>query len=169
MFVRLIYDEAGTLQRAGVHIDATWQIRWMVGSGDARYCYHYYSNFFHIRTVRTLLSGLMIRNGTDLIEFLLEVFVFLDRSIRCNCLPMSSCCKSIIVMLHFVTVLMIITGTGYIGIDVIFGSMRGMCTPPIFKCYKRPSFELKVHRNVWAAGALPRNPLRELTALRQTH
>ena len=65
---------------------------------------------------------------------------------------------------------MIITGTGYIGIGVIFWEYEGYAyPPPIFKCYKRPSFELKVHRNVWAAGALPRNPLRELTALRQTY
>ena len=37
--------------------------------------------------------------------------------------------------------------------------------PPTFKRYKRPSFELKVHRNAWAAGALHRTPLGELTAL----
>ena len=37
--------------------------------------------------------------------------------------------------------------------------------PPTFKRYKRPSFELKVHRNAWAAGALHRTPLGELTPL----
>jgi len=38
---------------------------------------------------------------------------------------------------------MIITGTGYIGIGVIFWEYEGYAYPPIFKCYKRPSFELK--------------------------
>jgi len=39
---------------------------------------------------------------------------------------------------------------------------------PTFKRYKMPSFELKLRRNARAAGALPRTPLRELTALPQT-
>ena len=40
----------------------------------------------------------------------------------------------------------------------------GLCTPT-FKRYKRPSFELKLRRNAWAAGALPQTPLGDLTAL----
>jgi len=50
-------------------------------------------------------------------------------------------------------------------IDVILGvqgvrvprlsRVGGYCTTT-FKCYKRPSFELKLRRNAWAAGALPR-------------
>ena len=36
---------------------------------------------------------------------------------------------------------------------------------PTFSRYKRPSFELKLRRNAWAAGVLPRTPLGELTAL----
>jgi len=36
---------------------------------------------------------------------------------------------------------------------------------PAFKRYKRPSFELKLHRNAWPAGAPSRTPLEELTAL----
>ena len=39
---------------------------------------------------------------------------------------------------------------------------------PTFKHYKRPSFELKLHRNAWAAGALHQTLLGELTALPQT-
>ena len=31
--------------------------------------------------------------------------------------------------------------------------------PPTFKLYRRPSFELKLHRNALAAGALPRSAL----------
>jgi len=32
-------------------------------------------------------------------------------------------------------------------------SKMGDCTPPTFKRYKRPSFELKLHRNAWASAA----------------
>ena len=35
---------------------------------------------------------------------------------------------------------------------------------PTFKRHKRPSFELQLCRNAWAAGALPQTPLGELTA-----
>jgi len=38
------------------------------------------------------------------------------------------------------------------------------CTPT-FQRYKRPSFEMKLRRNAWPAGSLPRTPLGELTAL----
>ena len=37
--------------------------------------------------------------------------------------------------------------------------------PPTFKRYKRPSFELKVHRNTWAAGAVRTPPAESSTAL----
>jgi len=36
---------------------------------------------------------------------------------------------------------------------------------PTFKRYERRSFELKVRRNAWPAGALPRTSLGDLTAL----
>jgi len=49
----------------------------------------------------------------------------------------------------------------------LLSKVEGYCTPT-FKRYKMPSFELKLRRNAWAAGALPRTPLRELTALPQT-
>ena len=45
--------------------------------------------------------------------------------------------------------------------------VRGYCTPT-FKRYKRLSFELKLRRNAWAAGALPRTSPGERTALPQT-
>jgi len=44
----------------------------------------------------------------------------------------------------------------------------GYCTPT-FKCYKRPSFELKLHRNAWVAAggacSTPPDPLARLRAL----
>jgi len=32
----------------------------------------------------------------------------------------------------------------------------GVRVPPTFKCYREPSFELKLRRNAWAAGLCPR-------------
>jgi len=52
-------------------------------------------------------------------------------------------------------------------IGVILRGYEGYTTPPptlghstpTFMHHKRPSFQLKLFRNVWAAGALPRTPL----------
>jgi len=46
------------------------------------------------------------------------------------------------------------TGRGYEGYAYPHFYSGGYCTPT-FKRYKRLSFELKVRRNAWAAGALP--------------
>ena len=54
-------------------------------------------------------------------------------------------------------------GRGYEGYAYSPLSKGGTYYTPTFKRYKRPSFEMKLRRNAWAVGALPRTPLREFT------